>query len=124
LREGVIIECVLLPCSLTTALFGGFGGAGGDDEASAKMVEGLLMTKKACMDFAEELQLEISEVRMAPVPVLVDTHANIVTAWLVRVHAPTPTRRHTRLRAAGGAWADTYLPTYLHPRPIPLNPNP
>jgi len=44
------------------ALFGGFGGAGGDDEASAKMVEGLLMTKKACMDFAEELQLEISEV--------------------------------------------------------------
>jgi hypothetical protein len=25
-------------------------------------VEGLLLTKKACMDFAEELQMEISEV--------------------------------------------------------------
>ena len=48
------------------ALFGGFAGAGGDDEASAKMVEGLLLTKKACMDFAEELQLEISEVRIVP----------------------------------------------------------
>ena len=53
------------------ALFGGFAGAGGDEEASARMVEGLLLTKKACMDFAEELQLEISEVRIAQALILV-----------------------------------------------------
>ena len=52
------------------ALFGGFAGAGGDEEASARMVEGLLLTKKACMDFAEELQLEISEVCFAPARIL------------------------------------------------------
>ena len=43
------------------ALFGGFANSG-DEEGSAKMIEGLLLTKKACMDFAEELQMEISEV--------------------------------------------------------------
>ena len=48
------------------ALYGGFAG-GGDDAASAQMVEGLLLTKKACMDFAEELQVEISEVMYARV---------------------------------------------------------
>lgn len=42
------------------ALYGGFSGADGAD--SAGMIEGLMLTKKACMDFAEELQLEISEV--------------------------------------------------------------
>jgi len=52
------------------ALFGGFAGANGDEEASARMVEGLLLTKKACMDFAEELQLEISEVCFAPARIL------------------------------------------------------
>jgi hypothetical protein len=52
------------------ALFGGFAGANGDEEASARMVEGLLLTKKACMDFAEELQLEISEVCIAPARIL------------------------------------------------------
>lgn len=48
------------------ALYGGFAG-GGDEAASAQMVEGLLLTKKACMDFAEELQMEISEVMYARV---------------------------------------------------------
>eukprot|EP00277_Geminigera_cryophila_P002347 CAMPEP_0179426154 /NCGR_PEP_ID=MMETSP0799-20121207/12577_1 /TAXON_ID=46947 /ORGANISM="Geminigera cryophila, Strain CCMP2564" /LENGTH=450 /DNA_ID=CAMNT_0021200867 /DNA_START=50 /DNA_END=1402 /DNA_ORIENTATION=- len=47
------------------ALYGSFAGANGDDSAS--IIEGLMLTKKACMDFAEELQLEISEVMYARV---------------------------------------------------------
>ena len=47
------------------ALYDSFNGASEAD--GAKIVEGLMLTKKACMDFAEELQLEISEVMYARV---------------------------------------------------------
>ena len=49
------------------AAFGGANEANGDDTASKKAVEGLLLAKKACMDFTEAMQMEISEVVYARV---------------------------------------------------------
>ena len=92
------------------ALYGGFAG-GGDEAASAKVVEGLMLTKKACMDFAEELQFEISEVMYARV--YEATGDEIADAFCPQAIKPTKERTQKYVPAASAAERQKHDPSAL-----------
>ena len=85
------------------ALYGSFAGANGDDSAS--IIEGLMLTKKACMDFAEELQLEISEVS----PPSGFTHAHLMKSSSACVPMPHACRCRLALPPGAAGWDNTAI---------------